>query len=91
VAFDREENVTKTAIGDFEIKIFDPVSPDDDNPQTDIVEAQLVMSDNSRQKPIILDLLDRLSSDPIGRAHLANMASLRAHVRTLLENEVVPT
>ncbi|MHA1942453.1 MAG: hypothetical protein ACW97P_12165 [Candidatus Hodarchaeales archaeon] len=89
MAFEQEVNLTKDAIGDFEIRFFVPVSISPETPQTGELNAQIIMSDNSIL-PKSFDLLERLQDDAAGLIHLSNLADLRDYVRTRLENEVLP-
>jgi hypothetical protein len=89
MAFQQEVNLTKDAIGDFEIVFFVPVSISPATPQTGDLNIQIIMSDDSIQNKKF-DLLDRLQDDAPGLAHLSNLADLRDYIRARLESEVLP-
>lgn len=90
MAFNREVNVTKVSIGDFEIRLFVPETIGPATPQTGELEVQIVLSDQTIQIKQF-DLLDRLGDDAAGETHLANLVSLRNYIKTRLQNEVLPT
>lgn len=89
MAFEREENVTKDSVQDFEIKLFVPGPLNTEGTQSGAIEAQILKSDNSvLLKPY--DLLLRLQDDAEGLVHLSNLADLRDYVRIRLDAEVLP-
>ena len=89
MAFERETDITKDEIGDFEIGLFVPGATNIEDVQAGRLDAQLVMSDSSLEN-VSYDLLARLQDDAEGLIHLANLASLRDYIRIRLENEVLP-
>lgn len=89
MAFNREADVTKDAIEDFEINFFVPGPDNATDEQSGQLTAQILLSDGS----ILIrtfDLLARLQDDAAGQTHLANLASLRDYIRSRLEAEVLP-
>ena len=90
MAFDRETNVTKTGIEDFEIRLFVPGPNNQDNPQSAIIAVQIALSDGSLSRRRF-DLWERLGDDAAGLTHRQNLLALRDYVETRLNNEVLPT
>lgn len=89
MAFTRETDITKDAIGDFEIGLFVPGLSNVEGVQAGNLNVQIIMSDGSIE-PVLFDLLARLQDDAAGLTHLANLASLRDYIRTRLNDEVLP-
>lgn len=89
MAFDREQDITKDSIEDFEIVFFVPGPSNAGGVQAGQLNAQILMSDGSiENKPF--DLLARLEDDAEGQIHKAALASLRDYLRTRLNDEVLP-
>lgn len=89
MAFEREENLTKDSIQDFEIKLFVPGPLNTEDPQAGKIEVQILKSDDN----ILVksyDLLLRLQDDAEGVVHLSNLADLRDYVKIRLDAEVLP-
>lgn len=85
MAFQREDDVTKDTIGDYEVKFLRSKS----GPDTGEIEAQIVISSGeifTRR----YNLITRLQDDAAGLAHLANLAALRDYLDIRLDNEVLP-
>lgn len=89
MAFQRETNLTKDAIGDFAIEFFVPGPDNLDGIQSGQVAVQIIMSDGSIQTRQF-DLLVRLQDDTAGQQHLQNLADLRDYIRSRLNDEVLP-
>lgn len=89
MAFNRETNITKESIQDFEISFFVPGPSNTDDGQSGILNAQIRFSDGSVETRSF-NLLARLQDDAAGQAHLANLASLRDYIRSRLNDEVLP-
>lgn len=85
MAFEREIDVTKDSIGDYEITFTVHIS----DPDTGKIEVQIVTSGG-----IIFtrsyDLIDRLGDDAPGLAHLTNLIALRDYLNLRLNDEVLP-
>lgn len=90
MAFDREINVTKDAIADFEIVFFVPGPNNTNDPQAGTLSVQIILSDGTIQTRNF-NLLARLQDDPAGQQHLANLASLKNYIKNRLESELLPT
>ncbi len=89
MAFQREVDITKDAIGDFEINFFVPDPLDLEGVQSGRFNPQIKKSDGSIEKKSF-DLLERLQDDAAGLVHLANLADLRDYLRTRAEDEILP-
>ncbi len=89
MAFQREDNVTKDSIADFEIKFFIPDPLDLEGVQSGRLSTQIKKSDGSIENTRY-DLLERLQDDAAGLVHLSNLAALRDYIRTRLNAEVLP-
>ena len=87
--FERQVDITKDAIGDFEINFSVPDPLDTEGVQSGIINVQIKKSDGSIEN-ISFDLLLRLQDDTAGLAHLANLADLRDYLRIRLNDEVLP-
>jgi hypothetical protein len=90
MAFNREIDVTKDAIEDFEIVFFMPGPSNTDGVQSGQLNVQILISDGSVITKSF-NLLLRLQDDAEGQQHLSNLADLRDYIRTRLNNEVLPT
>ncbi len=90
MAFIREVNLTKVAIGDFETKLFSHDPLDVDGEESGLLSVQIRKNDGSIENRRY-DLLARLQDDAEGLGHLANLILFRDYVRERLENEVLPT
>ncbi len=90
MAFDREDNITKVGIEDFEIVLFVPGPSNTEGEQSGQLNFQILKSDGEIATKPIIDLLDRLGDDAAGLTHLSNLASLRDYIRTRLNDEVLP-
>jgi chromosome segregation ATPase len=75
MAFPREDNVTKDAIGDYEITFTVLVS----EPDTGRIEVQIITS-SGQQLTREYDLVARLQDDAAGLTHLANLIALRDYL-----------
>ncbi len=85
MAFQREDDVTKDTIGDYEVKFHRSKS----GPDTGEIEAQIIVSSGeifTRR----YNLIARLQDDAAGLIHLANLVALRDYLDTRLDNEVLP-
>lgn len=85
MAFEREVDVTKDAIGDYEI-VFTVKAVGAD---TGGIEVQIVTSTGklfTRQ----YDLIDRLADDAEGLVHLSRLIDLRNYLNIRLPAEVLP-
>lgn len=89
MAFNRETNLTKDSIADFEIVFFVPGPLNTEGEQSGQLSVQIIMSDDSIQTRTF-DLLTRLQDDAAGQQHLTSLAALRDYIRTRLNNEVLP-
>jgi len=89
MAFQREVDVTKDTIGDFEINFFVPDPLDPEGVQSGQLNVQIKKSDGSIEN-VSFNLLVRLQDDTAGQAHAVNLASLRDYLRTRLNDEVLP-
>lgn len=89
MAFNREVDITKDAVADFEILFFVPDPVDLEGVQSGELNVQIKRSDGSIENASF-DLLERLQDDPAGLVHLSNLASLRDYIRIRLELEVLP-
>lgn len=89
MTFDRETDVTKDSIGDFEISFFVPGPLNTEDLQSGQLSVQIIMSDGSIQNRVF-NLLARLQDDAAGQQHLTNLASLRDYIQTRLNDEVLP-
>ncbi len=89
MAFQREVDITKDTIGDFEINFFVPDPLDLEGIQSGKLAVQIIKSDSTVEN-IGFDLLIRLQDDAAGLVHLANLADLRDYIRTRLNDEVLP-
>ena len=89
MAFQREVNITKDTIGDFEINFFVPDPLDPDGVQSGRFNPQVKKSDGSIESKSF-DLLERLQDDAEGLVHLANLAAIRDYLRVRAENEILP-
>jgi hypothetical protein len=85
MTFEREENVTKDEIGDYQITF--TVKPAD--PDTGQIEVQIITSSGAIFTRTY-NLIERLQDDAAGLTHLANLISLRDYLNTRLTNEVLP-
>lgn len=85
MAFEREEDVTKDSIGDYEI-VFTVKTA---GPDTGKIEVQIVTSTG---KPFTreYDLIARLGDDAAGLVHLSNLMDLRDYLNVRLPVEVLP-
>ncbi len=85
MAFEREVDVTKDSIGDYEI-VFTVKAAGAD---TGNIEVQIVTSTG---KPFTkdYDLIDRLADDAAGLVHLSNLIDLRDYLNIRLPAEVLP-
>jgi len=90
MTFQQETNITKDAIGDFEIVFFVPQTIDAEHPQDGRLNAQIIMSDGSIEPTPPFDLLERLQDDAPGLVHLARLGELRDYIRARLIAEVLP-
>jgi hypothetical protein len=89
MAFQREDDVTKDTIQDFQIVFFVPGPDNIDDVQSGEIDVQIFLSSGelfNRQ----YDLLARLQDDAAGLVHLSNLADLRDYIRTRLNDEVLP-
>ena len=89
MAFERETDLTKDEIGDFEINFFVPGASNTEDVQAGRLAVQLIMSDGSIEN-VSYNLLARLQDDAAGLIHLANLASLRDYIAARLVDEVLP-
>jgi hypothetical protein len=85
MAFPRENDVTKDAIGDYRI-VFTVSSLD---PDTGEIEVQIILS-SGRIITRSYDLIERLQDDAPGLTHLANLIDLRDYLNIRLDDEVLP-
>lgn len=85
MAFEREADVTKDSVGDYEI-IFTvhAIGPD-----TGQIEVQIVTSSNGIFTRTY-NLIDRLQDDPAGLIHLAALIALRDYLDIRLPDEILP-
>lgn len=85
MAFEREIDVTKDSIGDYEIVFTVKIIGAD----TGQIEVQIITSTG---KPFTrqYDLIDRLGDDAAGLVHLANLIDLRDYLNIRLNDEVLP-
>lgn len=89
MAFIREENLTKDAIGDFESKLLSHDPLDVEGEDSGLLSVQIKKSDGTIENRRY-DLLERLQDDSEGLGHLANLIDLRDYLRSRLEAEVLP-
>ncbi len=89
MAFQRQVDITKDDIADFEIIFFVPDPLDLDGVQSGQLNVQIKKSDGKIEN-VPFDLLVRLQDDAAGLVHLANLVSLRDYIRIRLNNEVLP-
>ncbi len=89
MAFEREQDITKDSIEDFEINFFVPGPSNTEGAQAGRLNAQIMMSDGTIENKSY-DLLARLQDDAEGQTHLVALASLRDYIRTRLNDEVLP-
>ena len=89
MTFNREEDITKDSIGDFELGLFVPGPDNVEDVQGGQLNAQIIMSDGSVENKSF-NLLTRLQDDAEGQQHLVNLAALRDYIRIRLNNEVLP-
>jgi len=85
LAFQREDDVTKDTIGDYEVKFLRSKS----GPDTGEIEAQVILSSGevfTRRYNLIV----RLQDDAAGLIHLANLVALRDYLDVRLDDEVLP-
>jgi hypothetical protein len=85
MAFEREDDVTKDAIGDYEVKFLRSQT----GPDTGEIETQIIVSSGeifTRR----YNLIARLQDDAEGLVHLANLIALRDYLDIRLDNEVLP-
>jgi hypothetical protein len=89
MAFERETDVTKDTIQDFEITFFVPGPDNVDGVQSGNLSVQILISSGE-----ILarnyNLLLRLNDDAPGLVHLNNLADLRDYIVARLNAEVLP-
>ena len=92
MAFNREQDITKDDIGDFEIRFFVPKVevPEEEIVQTGTLNAQIEMSDGSVEV-VSFNLLARLQDDAAGQQHAINLVLLRDYAKGRLLAEVLPT
>lgn len=89
MAFQREDDVTKDTIQDFQIVFFVPGPANVDGVQSGEIDVQILLSSGqtfNRQ----YDLLVRLQDDAAGLTHLSNLADLRDYIKIRLDDEVLP-
>jgi len=85
MAFEREVDVTKDSIGDYEIVFTVKVVGSD----TGQLEVQIVTSSGRIfTKPY--NLIERLQDNAAGLIHLANLIALRDYLNLRLDDEVLP-
>jgi hypothetical protein len=89
LAFQRETDVTKDTIQDFEIVFFVPGPANADGVQSGRLEVQIQIS-SSEIFTRNYDLLLRLNDDAAGLVHLAALADLRDYIIARLNAEVLP-
>ena len=85
MAFQREDDVTKDIIGDYEVKFHRNKS----GPDTGEIETQIIVSSGeifTRR----YNLIARLQDDAAGLVHLANLVALRDYLDLRLDDEVLP-
>lgn len=89
MAFERETDVTKDTIQDFEINFFVPGPDNVDGVQSGNLSVQILISSGE-----ILtrnyNLLLRLNDDAPGLVHLSNLSDLRDYIVARLNAEVLP-
>lgn len=89
MTFEREVNLTKDTIADFETNLFSPDPFDLEGVQSGRLNVQIKKSDGTIENRQY-DLLLRLQDDTEGLAFLATLADLRDYLRARLEAEVLP-
>jgi hypothetical protein len=85
MAFEREVDVTKDTIGDYEIVFTVKVSDTD----TGQIEVQIITS-SGQIFTRSYNLIERLQDDAAGLVHLANLIALRDYLDIRLPDEVLP-
>lgn len=85
MAFEREVDVTKDSIGDYEITFTVKVADTD----TGEIEVQIVTS-SGLIFTRTYNLVERLQDDATGLTHLANLVALRDYLNLRLDDEVLP-
>ncbi len=85
MAFQREDDVTKDTIGDYEVKFLRSKS----GPDTGEIEAQVILS-SGEVFTRSYNLIVRLQDDAAGLIHLANLVALRDYLDVRLDDEVLP-
>lgn len=85
MAFEREADVTKDAIGDYEITFTVSAS----GPDTGRIEVQIL---KSAGKPDTKEynLIERLNDDAAGLVHLSSLINLRDYLNIRLPMEILP-
>ncbi len=89
MTFEREVNLTKDTIADFETNFFSPDPLDPDGVQSGRLNVQIKKSNGAIENRQY-DLLLRLQDDTEGLAFLATLADLRDYLRIRLNAEVLP-
>ncbi len=85
MAFEREVDVTKDTIGDYEITFMVKVVGAD----TGEIEVQIVTS-SGQIFTRTYNLIARLQDNAAGLVHLANLVALRDYLNLRLDDEVLP-
>lgn len=89
MSFNREDEVTKDTIQDFEITLFVPGPDNLDGIQSGKINVQIGLS-NDQFLDRTYDLLARLGDDADGLVHLSNLVDLRDYLIARLNDEVLP-